>query len=80
MDETTGKNSAPQPFRETVYLAKEENLHLAKERLVSIVLRSQLTDAEYQHLKQCPDCVETMQLLQSDGQTGRAKGMSAGSK
>ena len=75
MDETTGKNPIP-PFRETVYVAKDEQVHLAKERLVSIVLRSQLTDAEYQHLKECPDCVETVKLLQTD----RAKGMSAGSK
>jgi len=76
MDETTGKNQTPQPFKEKVYVANEEKVHLAKERLVSIVLRSQLTDAEYQHLKECPDCVETVKLLQTD----RAKGMSAGSK
>ena len=76
MDETTGKNPIPQPIREKVHLAKEEKVHLDKERLVSIVLRSQLTDAEYEHLKQCPDCVETVKLLQTDG----AKGTSAGSK
>jgi len=76
MDETTGKNPITPPFRETVHLAKDEKMHLPKERLVSIVLRSQLTDAEYQHLRDCADCLETVKLLQGD----RAKGMSAGSK
>jgi hypothetical protein len=40
--------------------------HLRRERLASILLRSQLTDAEYQHLKECSDCVETIQLLLND--------------
>ena len=75
MDETTGKNPITPPFRETVHLAKDD-VHLPKERLVSIVLRSQLTDAEYQHLRECSDCLETVKLLQMD----RPKGMSAGSK
>ena len=44
----------------------DDRAHLRRERLVSILLRSQLTDAEYQHLKECPDCVETVRLLLSD--------------
>jgi len=75
MDDT-GKNQIPQPFREKVHLATDEKVHLTKERLESIVLRSQLTDAEYEHLKKCAHCLETVKLLQTD----RAKGMSAGSK
>jgi hypothetical protein len=77
MDDATEKTRTPQPFKETVYVAKEERVHIAKERLVSILLRSQLTDAEYEHLKECSDCVETVKSLQ---QADRAKGMSAGSK
>ena len=76
MDETTGKNQVPQPFKEKVHLATEDKAHLTKERLESIVLRSQLTDVEYEHLKKCSDCLETVKLLQADS----AKGMSAGSK
>jgi len=79
MDETTGKNPIP-PFKEKVYVGKQESVHLAKERLASLVLRSQLTDTEYQHLKECSECVETVKLLQTDQQGDRVKGMSAGSK
>ena len=44
----------------------DDRAHLRRERLASILLRSQLTDAEYQHLKECPDCVETVRLLLGD--------------
>ena len=44
----------------------DDRAHLRRERLTSILLRSQLTDAEYQHLKECPDCVETVRLLLGD--------------
>jgi hypothetical protein len=38
------------------------NLHVLKERLPVLLLRSQVSDAEYEHLKECPTCLETMAL------------------
>jgi hypothetical protein len=37
-----------------------KNLHVLKERLPLLLLRSQVSDAEYEHLKNCPTCMEAM--------------------
>jgi hypothetical protein len=34
--------------------------HVLKERLPLLLLRSQVSDAEYEHLKKCSQCVEIM--------------------
>lgn len=40
-----------------------EKIHFGKERLASLLVRSQMTDAEYEHLKRCPRCVETVRRM-----------------
>jgi hypothetical protein len=54
MDDTT-RSRTSQPTA--------ERPHFGRERLVDILLRKHMTDAEYEHLKGCADCIEIVRLL-----------------
>jgi hypothetical protein len=54
MDDTT-RSRTGQPSTELP--------HFGRERLVDILLRKHMTDAEYEHLKGCADCIEVVRLL-----------------